>query len=149
MLANLISLSFVFSVSFSALASTAEIQWPSRNSKVVCGGMADGQELEISQVPTTQFMKAESSDFRVLIYLDFSRVGRARILIAEVLTDEDYEAREAILSKLPAEEAELLRRLSKNHFSESYIGFTDQYFHLRTSFGNKSISLSCQEVSKD
>lgn len=146
MLSKIFLFSIVSAVSIFASAAPAQVEWPSRASKVLCGGTVDGHELDVKVIPLTQIMSAESHDYRVSIYIDLSRLGRVRLLLSELTSDEDYAAREVVLAKLPPEEAALLRRLTQSHFWQSYNGFTDGFMDVRVTFGNKMVSLSCQEI---
>lgn len=129
-----------------APAETASVQWPSRDSNVVCGGSADGEEMNVRVVLENELLAAESKNERLLIYIDLHKAGQARIVMAEGMTDADYEKREAALGKLDADEVAVLRKLTAGRTSDFYVGFAEGYVHFETASGGRSLSLSCQEI---
>lgn len=130
-----------------AMADSASIEWPSRNSKVVCGGMVDQTSLKMSVV-TADLLKGESDSGRALVFISLSKPGRVRFVLANGLTDAEYEKREAILEKLPKEDAALMRKLTMSHQSDIYMGLTEGFVHYETASGERSLSLSCREDAR-
>lgn len=130
----------------SSFAANPLIPWPSRSSQVLCGGAADGEDLSVRTVLPEGLLAAESPNGRVVVYIDLRKEGRVRLVFSEGLSDADYERRETLLSKLPAEEAEFLRRLSASRQSDLYTGFTDGFVHLSTVSADRALTLSCQEI---
>ncbi len=129
-----------------AQATTASVSWPSRNSQVLCGGTVDNEDLQMRMVIENELLAGDSVNGRVLLYIDLHRPGQARVVVAEGFTDSDYEKREAALAKLSPEEAALLRGLSASRQADFYLGFSEGYFHLTTASGERTLSLSCQEI---
>lgn len=129
-----------------AVADTASVAWPSRQSIVTCGGLADGEDLRLRVVIPNEVLAAETENGRLLIYLDLHKPGQVHIAMNDGITDEESVAREAALAKLPPDEAELLRRLSFTRHSEFYMGLTEGFAHLTISTRARSLSLSCKET---
>lgn len=143
---NMICL-FVLLFSLPAYAAPASIDWPTRNSKVVCGGIADGTDLEMRISIPDERLAAETKDGRVLLYVDLHKPGQVRWVMAEGMSDADYDNRETLLAKLSPEEAALVRRISAAHLTDLYTGLTaDGYVHLDREQGKLKLSLSCQET---
>ena len=132
----------------SAWAGPARIDWPERNSEVVCGGRTESGDLSFRVDKPLNILVGEASNGRVEVFIDLTKPGRAKWVMGEFWTDSDYEAREKILQKLPAKEAALMRQLSTKRISEMYTGFTSGIVHMDISFGERRLSLSCQETPK-
>jgi hypothetical protein len=130
-----------------AQAEPASLPWPSRNSDVICGGTVDGETLAM-RVSTDDVLAAESVTGRIMVYVDLHRPGQVRWLIADVLGDDDYDQRQELLKKLTAEDADLIRKITAGRQIDIYAGLTDGIVHLRTDFGKRSFSLSCQEIAR-
>ena len=131
---------------FTARAEAISIDWPTRNSKVICGGIVDGETLSMRISVPGEVMTAQSSNERILIYVDLHKPGQVHWLFTDTMSDEQYEKREAAIKKLSPEEASLIRELTKGRQNEIYMGLTDGYVHMLTTFGNRSMSMSCQEI---
>ena len=130
-----------------ARAEVGTVDWAERDSKVICGGMVDDVDLNFRTVTANELLAAESSDGRILLYLDLHKPGQVRAAFNEGLTDAEADQREALLAKLSPEEAELIRKLSSGRQSDFYLGLTEGYFLLQTSSRGHSMSLSCKEIS--
>lgn len=133
-------------LSVPASATAARIAWPSRHSVVVCGGRTEAGDLDVHVDSPKGLLVAETKDERVLVFIDLKKPGRAKWVIGEFWSKDDYEAREKILKTLPEPEAQLMRQLSTKRISEMYTGFTDGFVHMDISFGERHLSLSCQET---
>jgi hypothetical protein len=129
-----------------AKADALSIDWPIRNSKVICGGIVDGETLNMRISVPGEVMTAESSNGRILIFVDLHKPGQAHWIFTDAMSDDEYDKREAITKKLTPDEAALIRALTKGRQTDLYMGFTDGIVHLRTTFGDRAMSMSCQEI---
>lgn len=132
---------------FTGQIFAAEVYWHKKQTKVICGATVDNQTLNVKVVVANELLKAESPDGRVLIYMDLHREGQVRWVFSEVMSDAEYEKREALIAKLSPDEADLIKSFTKARQFDLYAGFTEGYVHLRQDFGSKNISLSCQETA--
>ena len=130
----------------SARADAISMDWPTRNSKVICGGIVDGETLNMRISVPGEVMTAESSNGRILIYVDLHKPGQVRWIFTDAMSDDEYDKREAIAKKLTPDEATLIRALTKGRQTDLYMGFTDGIVHLLTTFGDRAMSMSCQEI---
>jgi hypothetical protein len=130
----------------SAKADALSMDWPTRNSKVICGGIVDGETLNMRVSVPGEVMTAESSNGRILIFVDLHKPGQVRWTFSDAMSDDEYEKREAIAKKLTPDEATLIRALTKGRQTDLYMGFTDGIVHLHTTFGDRAMSMSCQEI---
>lgn len=137
---------FIATVFFAGSSFATEVYWHKKQTKVICGATIDNQSVSLKVVRANELLKAESPDSRVLIYIDLHREGQVRWVFSEMMTDAEYEKREALISKLSPDEAELVKSFSKARQFDLYAGFTEDYVHLRQDFGAKNISLSCRET---
>lgn len=134
-------------MSSSAFAGSAEVNWYSRGTYVICGGMVDGETLNVRVSVPNEVLAAESPDHRALIFIDLHKPAQVRWMISDGMSDEDYEKREAIVAKLPADEAQLIRKISENRVTDLYSGMTNGFVTLKTSTkSGRSVDLSCQEL---
>ena len=140
-------LGLALSLSSFAHANTETIDWPSRNSKVVCGGRVDGEDLKLHIVTAGEIMGGESVNGRILLYVDLHKAGQAHLLISDALTDAEYDKRQAILAKLSPEDAELFQKITKTRVIELYSGFIDGIVQFDINYADRSLSLSCQEIA--
>lgn len=132
------------------ISSSASANWPTRGTRVTCGcgGMVDLQPLNMRVVIPDEVLSAESGDGRALIYIDLHKPAQVRWLIADGMSDQEYERREMILAKLSPEEADQIRKLSSNRQTDLYTGMTEGFVTLRVqSPSGKSLDLSCQETT--
>ena len=138
---------FIFAfLNISLQLHAAEVRWPNKGTKVTCGATVDNKTVTVKEVLPNELLKAETEDGRVLVYIDLHKESQVRWVINEAANDADYEKREAVLAKLTPEDANLIKALSHSRQYDIYTGFTDGYVHLRQDFGDKNISLSCQET---
>lgn len=143
---SFVALSLGLALSSVAQAAPNSIDWPTRNSKVICGGTVDGTELNIRIVTPGELMGAESENSRILVYMDLHKPGQLHLAISDSLTDEEYDKRQAILKQLSPEDAALFQKITMTRVMEFYVGFTEGVADLRLSYANRVMSLSCQEV---
>jgi hypothetical protein len=138
---------FIFALlGVSAQLHAVEVRWPQKGTKITCGVTVDDKSLAIKEVLPNELLKAEADDGRVLVYIDLHKEGQVHWALNEAANDADYEKREAILSRLAPEDAALIKALSHSRQYDMYTGLTDGLVHLRQDFGDKNISLSCQEI---
>jgi hypothetical protein len=129
------------------VSSSASANWPTRGTLVTCGGMVDRQPLNMRVVVADEVLAADSGDGRALIYIDLHKPAQVRWLIADGMSDQEYEKREMILAKLSADDADQIRKLSASRQTDLYTGMTDGFITLRVqSPSGKSLDLSCQET---
>lgn len=67
---------------FGSLAQAAEspsVEWGSRTSKVLCGATVDNESVEIKVVLPNELLRAESTEGRVLAYIDLRKPGRVHL----------------------------------------------------------------------
>ncbi|MGE3262255.1 MAG: hypothetical protein AB7K68_10790 [Bacteriovoracia bacterium] len=138
----------IFLWSVAARAGEAAIEWPSRNSKVVCGGTVDDEPLDLKVMAETAMLKAVSKSDRVFLFIDLHKPGQVRFLMNDSLTDQEFAMREQILAKLNPAEADLVSALFANRLSDFYTGLTEGFVHLVTAQGTRTLNLSCQEVAR-
>lgn len=138
----------VLSVASFAHADEVSVAWPSRNSVVICGGSADQVDLKMRVVVENELLAAEADNGRALIYVDLHKPGQARVVTLDGLSDEEFEKREAILAKLSPEDREFLKALASPRQSDFYLGFYDGFIHLDSMQGKRTLSFSCQELSR-
>src|ERR1035437_3321435 len=133
--------------SFTAHAESGTVSWPSRNSKVICGAMVDGESLDFHVVVPGELLGSSSKDERILLYVDLHKAGQVHLAFVEALTDDEYDQREAAMTKLSPEEAELMRALTASRQNDLYAGITpDRFVHLETIMKKRTLSVSCQEI---
>jgi hypothetical protein len=130
-----------------SFAEPASIVWPTRNTKVVCGGDVDGRPLQMRVVIANELLAGESENGRILIYIDLHKPAQVRWVFSDTLTDDQYAKREAALAKLSTDEANLLRALTGTRETDLYMGMTDGFVTLRTTSKGQSMSVSCQEIA--
>lgn len=136
---------FILLCATQTFAANPTIQWP--NQKIVCGGTVDGEDLNVRVVLPNELLAAESKNGRVLIYLDFHKVGQIHVAMNDGISDDEAEVRDQALAKLDAKEAVLMRALSGPRQSEFFVGLSAEGFaHFQTQSRERSYSLSCQEV---
>lgn len=143
--AALIASSFAFGSASSFAFGQPSVSWPSRNSKVICGGIADGEDLQIKVVVENELLKAESSNERILLYIDLHKAGQVRLAMVEALSDAELANLDAVLAKLSKEDAEALKLFRTSHTTDFYMGMTDGFVHLTTTFGKRTFTFSCRE----
>lgn len=132
-------------VSSASFAGSLSMEWKGRNSKVICGGLVDGKELDMKVSIPNERMKAETG--RMLIFIDLQKEGLVRWVMSDSMTDEEYDKREAIMAKLSSEEQALLKSISVGRQTDLYSGMTaDGYVTIMQSMGKRSFSLACQEI---
>jgi hypothetical protein len=140
---------FAFLLAFPlfAHAENPSVEWPARNSKVICGGIVDGDDLEMKVVVANELLKAESKNERVLLYVDLHKAGQVRLVMVDALNDAELAKLDAILAKLSPEDASLMSAFRSSHVTDFYMGMTDSFVHLTSAFGKRSFSFSCQEIA--
>lgn len=138
----------VFIALFPLLASaqSASVEWPSRDSKVICGGTVDDEDLEVKVVVENDLLKAESNSGRLLLYIDLHKPGQVHFAMVDSLNDDETAQRDAALAKLSPEDAAILRAVSASHITDFFTGFTDGIVQYASYVGKRSTSLSCQEI---
>lgn len=131
-----------------AHAGEAAIEWPSRKSKVVCGGAVDDEPLDLKVMAETAMLKAVSKSDRIFLFIDLHKPGQVRFLMNDSLTDQEFSLQEQILAKLSPAEADLVSALFANRLSDFYTGLTEGFVHLVTAQGKRTLNLSCQEIAR-
>ena len=151
MLTFILSMSFTFAgaTSLKSDTTTGEVEWRARNSKVICGGMIDGESLKFHVVAENEIVGGKSSDERILIYLDLHKPGQLHLLMTEAMSDGEYEHREAIVAQLSPPDAELIRALTPSRNFDLHIGFTDGLASYYMIAKKHTISVGCEEISND
>jgi|GEM_PF-6699431 len=142
------AIALVLLFSFAALADSASTTWPTRGTKVTCGGDVDGQPMKFHVVAESALLAGESVNNRILIYIDLRKPAQVRWLISDAVTDEQYQKREAVLAKLPKEDSDFVRALTATRQTEMYMGMTDGYITMfTTARTGQTMSISCQETA--
>jgi hypothetical protein len=140
-------LGLALSFSSFAHADTATIDWPTRNSKVICGGSVDGTDLVVRAIPGGELMTAESANTRILIYIDLHKPGQVHWVISDSLNDDEYDRRQAIIAKLSPEDALLFTKITATHTTELFSGFMEGVLQMNMNYGDRTFSMSCQELA--
>jgi hypothetical protein len=104
-----------------ARADSNDIAWPTRNSKVICGGTVDGETLKVRNSVPGEVLTAESSNERILIFIDLHKPGQVRWLVSEVGAEK--------------------------RTMDLYMGMTDGFVTMDSTADAHTFSMSCQEVA--
>lgn len=134
-------------LSVSAMAEPVSTTWPSRGTKVTCGGDVDGQPMKFHVVAEHELLGGESLNNRILLYVDLHKPGRVRWVISDTVSDEQYQKREEVLAKLPKDDSNFVRDLTASRQTDIYTGMTEGFVTMMTTTRTgQSMSISCQET---
>lgn len=112
----------------------------------VCGGSANGKNMEFKWNPVGGFYSAYSEGERLMLFIDFSDEKYVKVVYGETITEEEWEDLKELRSKTSNKETyDLITRLASGKITQVWLGWTaDDYIHFESSQKDHGFTFSCK-----